>query len=468
MANLNYKFGQFVIVISVKNYLIIKDLIVMQKLTTGIFAGAIVIGAASAAYIPVQVGYQVEAQLQQVVNVQNAKVNSGFQIELLNYQRFAYSTTFLSRITLADIDAQQNGRPLLSLDIQHQLQHGFGKVRFVSELAPEQQGNKFLKDYFNDQSPLRLKGEFDHNSLNLDAYLDGFTLKPQGQEGTIYVQPAVAQLFYQQGEVVEGIAQNHYRLNTVWNGADLIAGRDYLKLRPASFKVTGSQATDYLWRYQSQLGLTGMEFGNQGFVLKAGALLLQDQFSLTAQEDKTPSSIHYQSQLKLQGLTGEQFGQTALKINSASLAYQISGPTVANTEALISASQQIDPEQMSNEQAQQILPLLIEFLQALNVQIDSLNVSTPEGSLDSNLQLQVDASQDELIQALSAPMLLTRLLDANANLLVDKTLVQSTMPLQMLAMQLYGAGAYEEKEDKMSVMAELKQGRLTINGVATE
>lgn len=437
----------------------------MQKLTTGILAGAIVIGAATAAYIPVQVGHQVEAQIQQWVKVQNAKANSGFQIELLDYQRSAYSTELTTRITLTDLDAQQAGQPLFTLDLQHRLAHHMGNASFVSELAPDQHSQSILKRYFNGESPLHLTGTFDHNSLSLNAYLDGFTIKPEGQEGVIYIQPAVTQLFYQQGRAVEGIAQNQYRLTTVWNGADLVAGRDYFKLKPASFKVSGHQVSDYLWQYQSQLGLTGMEFGNQGFVLKAGALLLQDQFSLSA---SSPAEIQYQSQLKLHGLTGEQYGQTALQIDSAYLSYQLSGPSVENTEALIATSQQIDPDQMSEAQAQQILPLLVEFLKALNLQIDSLNITTPNGGLDSQLQLKIEADQGELIQALSAPMLFIRLVDADMSLLADKSLVQSAMPLQMLAMQLYGAGAYVEQDEKMSVKAQLKQGQLTINGVSAE
>ncbi len=433
----------------------------MNKLTTGILAGVVLIGA-SAAYMPVKVGETVQTQLKQAVQSVNEQPSSAFQIDITDYQKSAYSSEVITRIALKDPMLQADQEPTY-IDIQHSISHGINKAKFTSKALVNDQIKAIVDEEFNGQIPLHFDGELSADTAIINTYLDGFTLQPESQGvngptgGDIEVKPAIFRLNYNQ-------ATNHYTLNGAWNGANLSADNEHLSLGNLKIKITGQQLSDYIWRYQSNLSLSQFDFGNEIFNLNSQQINLSDNFDIQESGEQA-NTIAYNSTLSLNSLSAKQFQQSLIEMKPSQISYSLNGPSVGSTEALIEASQNVNSEQMTQEDAQVILPLFTNFLQALNLDIHTLNLVTSDGSINGNVNLNLEGSSEELTQAMSFPPLMANFLVLSSDLTISKNLVTKMMPLQSLAMQLYQRDAYKEEGEDMIVKARLKEGQLTLNDV---
>jgi hypothetical protein len=325
----------------------------MNKLTTGILAGVVLIGA-SAAYMPVKVGETVQTQLKQAVQSVNEQPSSAFQIDITDYQKSAYSSEVITRITLKDPMLQADQEPTY-IDIQHSISHGINKAKFTSKALVNDQIKAIVDEEFNGQIPLHFDGELSADTAIINTYLDGFTLQPESQGvhgptgGDIDVKPAIFRLNYNQGK-------KHYTLDGVWNGAELSADNEHLSLGNFKIKINGQQISDYIWRYQSNLSLSQFDFGNEVFNLNSQQITLSDNFNIQDSGEQS-NTIAYNSTLSLSSLSAKQFQQSLIEMQPSKISYSLNGPSVSSTEALIEASQAINSEQMTQEDAQTILPL---------------------------------------------------------------------------------------------------------------
>lgn len=429
----------------------------MNKLITGSVAGLVIAGGA-AAYMPIKVGDTVQTQLQQAVQSANTQPGNTFQIEILDYQKSAYSSEVITRIHLKDQTGAAT-HPDDYLELLHKIDHGISSATFKSEVVVTENIKEIVDKDFNGKVPLHFDGEVSMDKAVVNSYLDAFTLTPEGpQGGEIKVRPANVRLTYQ-------IDQQQYLLQGTWNGADLNANSDHLTLGSLKVKATGSQLSDYIWRYQSQINLAQFDFGNDTINLNSQKLQLSDNFDIEQNSEGT-DSINYNSTITLNSLSASQYQQSMLELKPSEISYVLSGPTVSATEALIEASQQMQADQMTQQDAQKVFPLFADFMQMLNLDIHTLDLVTPDGSINGNLNLSLDANTQELLQAFSFAPLLAQFVMINSDLSISKSLVEKMSPLQALAAQLNQRGAYREVGEDMVLKARLKDGQLVLNDVS--
>lgn len=429
----------------------------MNKLITGSVAGLAIAGGA-AAYMPIKVGNTVQSQLQQAVQATNAQPGNSFQIEITDYQKSAYSSEVITRIILKD----QTGaisHPDDYIELRHKIDHGISSATFKSNVVVTENIKTIVDKDFNGIVPVRFDGEISVDTAVVNSYLDAFTLKPEGPHGgEIKVKPANMRLTYQ-------IDPQQYQLQGTWNGADLNASSDHLSLGSLKIKASGNPVSDYIWRYQSHINLERFDFGNNVINLNSQQLQLSDNFDIEKNTEGA-ESISYNSTITLNSLSASQHQQSMLELKPSEISYVLSGPTVSATEALIEASQQMQTDQMTQQDAQKVFPLFADFIQMLNLDIHTLDLATPDGSINGNLNLSLDANTQELLQAFSFAPLLTQFVMINSDLNISKSLVEKISPLQALAAQLNQRGAYREVGEDMVLKARLKDGQLVLNDVS--
>lgn len=414
-------------------------------------------GVALAAWLPVNTGNMVKDQFLQAIETNNLNDNT-FRIEVLEYDKSFWSSYVVTRLILNDLPDGETEPS--SVDIWHNIDHGMFSASFNSELQLTPMIRKTLELSDDASSPLRFDGEVTASDVTINTYLDRLTLKPDAGAGHIQVNPAIVQLDYD-------MSAHQYQLQATWNGAQLAAGNDELSVRKLSLDISGHKLTDLLWQYQSQLNSEGFSFGNKQFNLNSDQISLSDQFSIRSDPESAASTemITYDSTLLFSSLVATQQQQPLLNMSPAEISYRLQGPDVKATEDLILASQQISSQAMSQQDADALVPVFSEFLQALELDIYHLNLVTEDGSVRGHLDVSLDASTQDLIQAFSFPPLLMQLLIVDSDLTISKSLVSAVMPLQILAGQLYQKQAYVETEDDMIVKTRMRDGQLLLNDV---
>ncbi|MBB1487769.1 DUF945 family protein [Oceanospirillum sediminis] len=419
----------------------------------GIIPG-IAIAALLAAWLPVNTGNTVQTQLEQAITINNQQENT-FRVEILEYDKSLWSSELITRLTLNTPAESDNEASYI--DIRHFIDHGFISAAFKSEVIITEEIRDTLKLTDDHRPPLRFDGEISSSAALINTYLDRVSFLPDSGDGSIVINPAMIRLNYD-------IEHNDYQLDGSWNGAQLAAGQDNLNIKPLSLTVEGKQETDLLWKYQSQLRAEGFAFGNQNFSLNSESIRVSDQFDIH-RDNQGKDSIFYDSTLEFSHINASQNQLSLLDMSPATLSYNLSGPDIMATESLIAASQRINSETMTQQDIDTLMPLFSEFIRLLKLDIYQINLVTQEGSIRGNLNMSLDASQQDVMHAVSFPPLLLNILVLDSDLTISKSLLGSMLPLQILATQLDQKDAYLETEDDMIVKTKMRDGQLTLNDV---
>ncbi|OOV86826.1 DUF945 family protein [Oceanospirillum linum] len=427
----------------------------MNKITAGILIGAGAVGAATAAYIPVKVGDTVQQQITLAVASANAQQgSSGLEIQVIDYRKNAYDSSLITRILLNEPSVIQADGTAPYIDISHQISHGFTGAEFISEVVVTEEMKESLKD-FDDKVPLHFDGEISADKSVLNTYIEGFTLTPDN--GVIKMKPGIIRLNYDAGDAT-------YDLNGIWNGLELNAEGNQLTVGETSIKGSGQQQTEFIWSYSNDINVSHLGLSNDRIEIQSASLNLNDKLNIQKQQ-AADETIHYSGNWSLDKLHIAQFGQTLYDFEPSGFSYTLSGPTVKQTEALMKVAQEMDSEQMTPQDAQEILPIFADVVNAATFSLHDVNVVTTEGRINGDMNLSLDTSQQELIKALSFPPILAQYVKLESNASVNKSLFNSMPVFSMMAMQLNQMGAYQEDEEDMLIHARMENGQLTINDV---
>lgn len=427
----------------------------MNKLTAGILIGVGAVGAAAAAYVPVNVGDTVQQQIELAVASANAKQgSSGVEIQLLNYQKNAYDSTLITRLQFNDPALVKMDGSAPFVDIAHEISHGFSKAEFNSEIVVTDEMKESLKD-FDGKVPLHFDGFISAGKSVLNTYIEGFTLTPDN--GTIKMKPGIIRLNYDADKTA-------YDVNGIWNGIELDAEGNILSVGETSIKGSGQQQTQFIWSYSNDITISNMDLSNDRIEITSSSVKLNDNLNIQTQ-DTAPETIHYSGNWSLDKLHIGQYGQTLFDFKPSGFSYTLTGPTVEQTEALMQVAQDIDAEQMTQEDAQKILPVFADVVNAAEFSLHDVNVVTTEGRINGDMNLSLETSQEELIKALSFPPILAQYVKMESNASVNKSLFNSMPVFAMMAMQLNQLGAYKEDEEDMLIHAQMQNGQLMINDV---
>ncbi len=427
----------------------------MNKITAGILIGAGAVGAAAAAYVPIKVGDTVQQQITLAVAAANAQQgSSGLEVQVIDYQKNAYDSSLITRILLNEPSVIQADGSAPYVDISHHISHGFTGAEFISKVVVTDEMKESLKD-FDDKVPLHFDGVISADKSVLNTYIEGFTLTPDN--GVIKMKPGIIRLNYDASEAT-------YDLNGIWNGVELNAEGNLLTVGETSIKGSGQQQTEYIWSYNNDINVSQLDLSNDRIEIQSASLNLNDQLNIQKQEAED-ETIHYSGNWSLDKLHIAQFGQTLYDFEPSGFSYTLSGPTVKQTEALMKVAQEMDSEQMTPQDAQEILPIFADVVNAATFSLHDVNVVTTEGRINGDMNLSLDTSQQELIKALSFPPVLAQYVKLESNASVNKSLFDSMPVFSMMAMQLNQMGAYQEDEEDMLIHAQMENGQLTINDV---
>lgn len=427
----------------------------MNKTTAGILVGAGVIGLATSAYIPVKVGDAAQQQIELAVASVNASQGaSGVEVQLVDYRKSAYSSVLTTRFTFNDPAMVQMDGKAPYVDILHNLDHGFSHVTFRSEVVVTDSMKASLED-FGGKVPVHFDGRIASDRATLNSYIEGFTINQQ--KGTIRVNPGIVRLDYD-------IDQASYRVNGAWNGMLLDAKGDQLTFGNTRFTGKGQRQTEHLWHYKNSLNIEQVDLSNSHIQVHSEEIGLSDQFTFTSGQAEE-QQIHYSGTMSVDQLHIAQYGQTLYDILPSGFSYSLTGPSVGKTEALVAIAQEMDAEQMTPADAQKILPVFADVVNAAEFRLSDLSLVTPEGRIAGELSLSLDTNQGELIKALSFPPILANYIRVQSDAAINKSLFDSMPVFAMMAMQLNQMGAYKEDDRDMLIEAKMEQGQLTINGV---
>jgi uncharacterized protein YdgA (DUF945 family) len=429
----------------------------MNKLTAGILLGVGIAGVA-AAYMPVKVGDTVQQQVELAVASVNMKQKSaGIEINVLDYQKNAYSSSLITRFTFTDNALEKADGTAPYFDIKHDIAHGFSSAKFTSEVVVTEEMKESLKE-LDGKVPLHFDGLISASKSVVNTYIEGFTLTPDS--GTIKVYPGIIRLNYD-------VEKSAYDINGIWNGAELDASGNQFTVGEASIKGTGHQLSDYIWSYSNDINISALDLNSDKIVLSSSSLNLKDKFDIQVNAD-TPDTIHYSGTWSLNKLHIEQYGRTLYDFQPSGFSYTLTGPTVEQTEALMQVAEKMTPEQMSQEDAKRILPVLADVVNAAEFSLHDVNVVTEEGRINGDLKVNLETSQQELIKAMSFPPILANYVQLESNASISKSLFDSMPVFNMMANQLNQMGAYKEDDEDMLIHTRMTQGQLIINDVPVQ
>lgn len=312
-----------------------------------------------------------------------------------------------------------------------------------------------LKD-LGGKVPLHFDGYISADESLLNTYIEGFTLTPNNQ-GSIKVSPGIIRLNYSADKA-------EYDLNGIWNGAELESSDTQFTLGKMNIKGSGHQLSDYLWSYTNSIGISQVDLNSDKIAIQSSSLSITDKFRIQSNTDE-PDTVHYSGVWGLDKLHIEQYGQTLYDFEPSGFSYTLTGPSVEQTEALMKAAQEMNTEQMTPEDAQQLLPVVADVINAAQFSLHDINVVTDEGRINGDVSLSLDTNQQELMQAMSFPPILANYLNMESNASISKSLFNSMPVFSMMAMQLNQMGAYQEDEEDMLIHAKMQKGQLMINDV---
>ena len=425
----------------------------MKKLTAGILATTVAVGAA-AVYLPIKVGDTVQQQITRAVAQVNAREHQyGVNIEILDYRKNAFDSQLTTRLRLADTTLAPDAENTY-IDLTHEISHGITQAEFRTEIVVTEAMKAHLTE-MDHKVPLHFGGTVSTSKAELNTYIEGFTLNADQNE--VRVNPGIIRLNYE-------MEPARYTLNGIWNGGHLKEDQINITLDEISLKGTGQQFSEYLWSYNNSLTISSLKAVGPQATADAASITFSDRFDIQKQTDQ-PDTLHYSGDWSLDKLHISQFGQTLYDFQPSGFSYALTGPTVNSAETLMQMAQEMNPEQMTQEDAGRILPVLSEVLQAARFSLHDVNVVTSEGRINGDLSLKLDTNQQQLIQALNFPPILMNYLNLKSDATISKSLFNSMPVLAMMAMQLNERQAYQEDEDDMLIHAELSNGQLTINDV---
>lgn len=427
----------------------------MNKLTAGILIGVGAAGIAAAAYVPVKVGDTVQQQIELAVASANAQQgSSGIEIQLLDYQKNAYDSSLVTRFVLTDPAMAQMDGTAPFFDIKHAVSHGFTDAEFKSEIVVTDEMKESLKD-FDGKVPLHFDGMISLDKSVLNTYIEGFTLNRDN--GTIRMKPGIIRLNYDAGK-------ESYDLNGIWNGIEMDAEGNLLTVGETNVKGGGQKQTEFIWTYNNTINISNLDLSNDRIEISSASLNLKDNLNIQKQES-APETIHYSGNWSLDKLHIAQYGQTLYDFEPSGFSYTLTGPSVEQTEALMKIAQEMNPEEMTQEEAQKILPVFADVVNAAEFSLHDVNVVTTEGRINGDMVVSLETNQEELIKAMSFPPILAQYVKLESNAAINKSLFNSMPVFAMMAMQLNQMGAYRDDEEDMLIHAQMQNGQMTINDV---
>lgn len=427
----------------------------MNKITAGILVGAGAVGIATAAYIPVKVGDTVHQQIELAVASANAKQgSSGIEIEILDYKKNAYSSSLVTRFIFKDPDmAQMNGKAPF-FDIAHKIDHGFSDASFKSEIRVSDEMQESLRD-FDGKVPLHFDGVISLGKSTLNTYIEGFTV--ERDNGTIKMNPGIIRLNYDADK-------ESYQLEGHWNGINMDAEGNLLNVGQTSITGNGQKETPFIWSYNNNINIGRAELSNEHILIRSNTLSLKDSLSIESLNNQE-EGIHYSGHWSLENMHIEQYSQTLYDFEPSQLSYTLTGPSVKQADALMEIAQNMDAEEITTKDAENILPVFADVVNAAQFSLHDINVATSEGRIKGDIALSLETNQEELIKALSFPPLLARYVKMETNAAINKSLFNSMPVFAMMAMQLNQVGAYRDDDEDMLIHAQMQNGQVTINDV---
>lgn len=427
----------------------------MNKLTAGILVGVGAVGVAAAAYVPVKVGDTVQQQIELAVASANAKQSSsGIEIQLIDYQKNAYSSSLITRFVFNDPAMADDDGSAPFFDIKHAIKHGFSDAEFKSEILVTDSMKESLED-FDNKVPLHFDGVISLTKSELNTYIEGFTLNRD--QGTIRMKPGIIRLNYDSDH-------HSYDLNGIWNGIEMDAEGNVLTMGETTIKGSGEKLTEFIWTYSNVINIGKLDLSNDRIEIRAASLNLKDNLNIQ-QHESAPETIHYSGNWSLDKLHIAQYGQTLYEFEPSGFSYTLTGPSVEQTEALMKIAQDLNPEQMTPEDAQKILPVFADVVNAAEFSLHDVNVVTTEGRINGDMVVSLETDQQELIKAMSFPPILAQYVKLESNAAINKSLFNSMPVFAMMAMQLNQMGAYRDDEEDMLIHALMQNGQLMINDV---
>lgn len=428
----------------------------MNKLTAGILIGVGAAGIATAAYVPVKVGDTVQQQIELAVASINAKQgSSGIEIQLEDYQKNAYDSTLVTRFIFKDPALSRADGTAPFVDIRHDISHGLTNAEFKSEIVVTDEMKESLEN-FDGKVPLHFDGEISQSKSVLNTYIEGFTITPS-ENATVRMKPGIIRLNF-------NTDQQAYDMNGIWNGMEVNADNNTVIIGETNIKGKGERYTDLLWTYTNTINISKLNLNGDKVEISSSSLNFKDNLSIQ-QQDAAPETIHYSGDWSLDKLHLAQYGQTLYDFEPSGFSYSLTGPTVKQVESLMEVAQNYDPSQMTPEDAEKILPVFADAVNAAEFSLHDVNVVTTEGRINGDMVVSLDTDQEELIKALSFPPMLAQYVKMESNAAINKSLFNSMPVFAMMAMQLNQMGAYRDDEEDMLIHALMQNGQMMINDV---